>query len=164
MIIFVDLSNKSFITLFHANVFPLLHFFSQIFMKIWKCPNFGVESSKFVLVFRFFIFIFIFALISQNHSKNFFPRFSWKLLQMLILGWWVQKLCSFSKKNFHLHLHFCLNYSNIRQKTVIFFFSQIFMKIRLKPNWVNFFFSDFYKNLYYDLILGWRVQKSRSFS
>ena len=56
------------------------NFFPWILMKISVKPNFDMEHSKSELIFSIlFIFILIFALISQksfqNESKKFFSNF-----------------------------------------------------------------------------------------
>lgn len=76
-------------------------------MKIYISPNFGVESSKIVLIFRFFIFIFIFAMIRE------ITRF--------------QKVSSSSSFLYQLVKKSVQNQS-------FFFYFLIFMKILLKPN------------------------------
>ena len=58
-------------------------FFPQIFMKIAIEPNSDVENSKIKLIFPiFFIYTFIFALISQKYLKkwvNFFSQIFMKI-------------------------------------------------------------------------------------
>ena len=67
--------------------------FSQIFMNSSIQPNFDMKNSKIELIFPdFFIFIFIFASISQKWLKKMSLR---KFPHNLILTWRIQKSDSF---------------------------------------------------------------------
>ena len=127
------------------------NFFSQIFMKITTYPNFNVENLKTENIFPyFFLFIFIFASISQKYPKKwvktFSNRFSWKLPHDLILIWIIQKSNSFSQ---------------------IFSSSSSFLpwlvKNGLKKKWVKNFFLRFSWKFLYNLISIWRIQEVNSF-
>ena len=106
-----------------------------IYIKIAIKPNFDMDNSKIELIFPyFFIFIFIFGLISQKWLKKSFKnvllRFWWKLPYKLIL---IRKIHGSNS------------------------FSQIFsFRFSFLPRLVKNVLSC-------NLILIWRIQKSNSF-
>ena len=110
-----------------------------------------MENLKIQLIFPlFFIFIFIFASISQKclkeWVKNLFHRFSWKLPHILILIWRIEKLKTFS--------HIFSPSSSFLPQLV---------KNVLKIGWKRFS-TYFLENCYCNLIVIWIIQKSNSFS
>ena len=110
-----------------------------------------MDNSKIKLnLQKFFIFIFIFALICQKclkkWVKNLLLQFPWKLPQILILIWRIQKLKTIP---------------NILSSSSSFL--PWLVKNSLK-NVSKFFFTRFSWKLPYNLTLTWIIQKSNSFS
>ena len=97
-----------------------------------------MENSKIELIFPyFFIFIFIFGLISQKWLKKSFKnvllRFSWKLPYKLILIREIHVSNSFSQI-FSFRFSFLPRLVKNVLKMAQIFSSQIFMKNVIKPN------------------------------
>ena len=130
-----ELSKKNFYLRFLWKI-------SYRLILIWKIQ----KSNSF---YQFFIFIFIFASISQKCLqklvKSFSLLFSWKLPHFLILKWKMQKLKTFPPI-------FSPSFSFLPQ----------LVKNVLKNG--QKFFLRFSWKLLYILILIWRIQKSNSFS
>lgn len=137
-------------------------------MKIFKSPNFGMESSKIALVFRFLSSSSFLPLLVKNHSKNNFPHFhkigiyvKFKVLSFRFLKLISSSFISISQKPVKFSLRCSWKFvSNLilgwKVQNPYSFFQILSSTSSLLPRLAKnqsklsqFFLSDFHENLYY---------------
>ena len=113
-------------------------------------------NSKIELIFpNSFVFIYIFASISQKFHKkwvkNFFLGFSWKLPHELILTWRIQNSGSF------------FQISSSSSSFVLRLVKSLKKESKMSLKWVKTIFLGFSWRWPDNLILMWRIEKLNLF-